>query len=475
MATQTLSVTFNGFADVARLAGQSAVEWYSRSMTAYNVWYDGPKSRFVFDAGLSGTNWTLKYLSVASEDNRFFLKDLDFGSGREIRFLELGYNSDVDLISTNIRYIRGWDGDKHEIALGNNMTKAVQSIHLLAEENIVTTGNTRVSSITTGLGGSDAARAVGDTIVIGRGGAGTVSTNAGKDSVTTTRAWVEAIATGDNDDTVTIGSGEVGTVRTGNGDDKVDAIVGAVEFISTGAGNDLVKLGTNAGGTLVRMGAGDDTLKVAQMDTSDTVHIQAGSGADTIDFSKFTKGVTFTLNSGGIFQNVTNPGETTSGQGWFSEVSLDNIIGTNKSDTLTGDFAANVLTGRGGKDVIKGGAGDDKLYGGGNNDRLFGEDGKDVLIGGTGRDVLVGGKGNDSLRGNGGADVFVFGKASGTDRVVDFADGSDILRISDHSGGLAGLTIAALGDDLTIVHDGGVIVLVGEAGTKLTQADFDFV
>ncbi len=472
MATETLGVTFDGVTDVPRLTGQSAVEWFDKSMAAYSLWYSGPEAKFAGTANLTGSDWKITHLRMAGDNARMVVKDLDSGADRQIKILELGYNSKVDFLSTRAQFIFGWDGDKHEVTLGNNQVGSTFAVNLFAAENILTTGNAWVGSVLTGLSDS---RAIGDTIVIGSGGAGSVRTSAGKDAVTTGTGEVGSIWTGDKDDSVTVGSGGVASVRTGDGNDMVDATGGWSELISTGAGDDMVKMGAGSGGGFVRLGSGDDTISVMEMGLSDGVTVHGGSGVDTINFAKFTKGVTFTLDSFGIFQNVTNPGSLTTARGWFSEVAIDNIIGTNKGDTLTGDQNANELTGRGGKDVIKGGAGDDKLDGGGANDKLFGEDGKDVLIGGKGRDVLVGGGDNDTLRGNGGKDVFVFGPDSGTDKVMDFADGSDILRISGHSGKLGGLTITDQGANLKIVHDGGVIILAGEAGTTLTMADFDFV
>jgi len=93
----------------------------------------------------------------------------------------------------------------------------------------------------------------------------------------------------------------------------------------------------------------------------------------------------------------------------------------------------------------------------------------------SGTILLRGEAGNDNLTGGNGADVFVFGRASGTDTVVDFEAGKGLLRLVAQEGGFDALSIADAGADLAISHDGGVIVLAGAAGTTLTPADFDFV
>ena len=64
---------------------------------------------------------------------------------------------------------------------------------------------------------------------------------------------------------------------------------------------------------------------------------------------------------------------------------------------------------------------------------------------------------------------------SGTDRVLDFQDGIDKLRIADHTGGFAGLAISDTDSALRVVHDGGTILLNGLSGVTLTAADFEFV
>lgn len=460
--SEALTVTFDGVNDVPRLTGQSPVEWFSKGMGYYNVYYSGPADTFIATANLTGTDWKMNYLRLSGDDHITTIQDMDSGGGRKIKFLELGYNSDVDLISTRVQFVYGWDGAKHDVQLGAGSTN---SVTLYATENIVKTGDGWVGNILTG--GKD-------TILISDAGAGSIKTGDGNASVITNAGWVDSIVTGAGNDTIVIGAGNAGTLNTRGGNDTVDATAAWVEFISTGSGNDVVTLGANAGGMTIRLGSGDDRVKISEMAVGQGVQVHGQSGNDTVDFSGFTSGVTFTLDGNGIFQNLTDPGGL-GGLGWVSEVNTNNITGTNKGDALTGDSYGNRLTGRGGNDRLTGGNGNDKLLGGNGNDRLLGGNGRDTLEGGTGRDILVGGKGIDFLRGNGGADVFVFGKGSGADRVRDFADGTDMLRLLGHTGGFGDLTIADSGDNLSITHDGGVIILIGYAETILTAADFDFV
>lgn len=132
----------------------------------------------------------------------------------------------------------------------------------------------------------------------------------------------------------------------------------------------------------------------------------------------------------------------------------DSVTGNRVGNALTGNGGNDTLSGMGGNDTLLGGAGQDSLSGGDGNDRLDAGDGNDRLLGGIGRDTLVGQTGRDFLSGEGGddvltgglgidtldggtgndvmtgglsADFFVF--ASGLDRITDFADNIDTLRI----------------------------------------------
>ena len=57
-------------------------------------------------------------------------------------------------------------------------------------------------------------------------------------------------------------------------------------------------------------------------------------------------------------------------------------------------------------------------------------------MGGMDDDVLEGGKGADTLIGGSGHDVFVFTGGGGHDLVLDFEQGSDLIRIAHKINGL---------------------------------------
>lgn len=301
---------------------------------------------------------------------------------------------------------------------------------------------------------------------------------------------------------VTLGLAGGGSLRLGSGNDSVETAGGFVETIVTATGDDSVFVGTG-GAETVRLGGGDDTLSLADRPTDQLLVARGGAGTDMMSFAALSGGVTFTLDPVGL-QNPASAGGALGldGLGLLIAHGFENVTGTEFIDRITGDAGDNEifglgsfdrLSGLGGNDVLDGGAGDDLLLGGAGadvllggdgvdnlkgglgNDRLQGGAGGDILSGGGGADLLAGGEGNDVLTGNAGADEFLFGANGGRDRVTDFQRGLDLLLIEDHDGGFADLRISKSGNALRVVHDGGVILLDGMAGVKLTAADFDFV
>ncbi|MBX9606593.1 MAG: peptidylprolyl isomerase [Gammaproteobacteria bacterium] len=127
--------------------------------------------------------------------------------------------------------------------------------------------------------------------------------------------------------------------------------------------------------------------------------IDGGLGTDTVSYafglrSNATTGVEVDLGQDGIAQNTGGSGSDT-----FSNI--ENVIGSAKADTLTGDEQDNTLNGGAGNDTLKGAGG------------------LDTLIGGAGNDTFV----FDSL-----ADM---GTTEGTADVVSDFSATDVLDLSD--------------------------------------------
>ncbi|MAV50890.1 MAG: hypothetical protein CME93_08045, partial [Hyphomonadaceae bacterium] len=151
------------------------------------------------------------------------------------------------------------------------------------------------------------------------------------------------------------------------------------------------------------------------------------SGNDTVDLSGFSNPQILNLLEGsfstlGDRADPNNPhyvNVISIGLGTI----IENAIGGNGADTITGNSAANniqggsgedELIGGGGKDLLFGEAGNDLLLGGNQDDRLSGGDGDDVLIGGGAKDRLNGDAGNDDLSGGFGADRLFGGSGNDT-------------------------------------------------------------
>ncbi|MGE7469460.1 hypothetical protein ACQKLX_08470 [Bosea sp. NPDC003192] len=157
--------------------------------------------------------------------------------------------------------------------------------------------------------------------------------------------------------------------------------------------------------------------------------IDGRGGIDTVDYSRDA------ANGGGL-QGVTVNLATGIGKDGFGHQDLifnvENVIGTDVADQLTGSSGANKLDGRGGNDV---------------------------LVGGLGADTLVGGAGNDIFR--------FTNVADGGDFIWDFAKGQDRVQISASGFAGAGLVGSAAGTMVTAAQF--LSVASGHAATTAGQ------
>ncbi len=104
-------------------------------------------------------------------------------------------------------------------------------------------------------------------------------------------------------------------------------------------------------------------------------------------------------------------------------------FGGKNRDAISGGKGSDYISGGKGHDLLKGGDHSDELRGRKGDDVLLGGEGDDLLYGGQGRDELNGGRGSDVLVGGAGADTFVFSSNSGSDTIVDFESGLDVVRV----------------------------------------------
>jgi Ca2+-binding RTX toxin-like protein len=184
---------------------------------------------------------------------------------------------------------------------------------------------------------------------------------------------------GDGNDVITGGTLN-DRVSGGNGNDVInggdgnDTLAGNsnADTLGGGAGNDSLNGGSSAD-TLVG-GLGDDLL-------------DGGSGNDTVNYAAAAGAVTVNLALG-----------TATGEGSDTLLNVENVIGSDFNDTITGNGVANVLTGGLGNDTLHGGDANDTLTGSAGNDTLHGGDANDTLTGSAGIDQLFGDGGHDTLK-----------------------------------------------------------------------------
>jgi Ca2+-binding RTX toxin-like protein len=292
----------------------------------------------------------------------------------------------------------------------------------------------------------------GNDVISGDAGNDLVSGGLGNDTLSGGDG-VDNIAGAENDDVLYGGAGEdLLSGDAGNdtifGDDAHDFITGDAgdDTLEGGAGNDQLYGGEN--NDVLRGGAGADDLG-------------GDAGVDTVSYYSSSVGVVVDLATG------KGSGGEAQGDHLYN---VENLSGSQGSDSLYGNAGANVLQGWGGADVLRGGAGADRLDGGAGidtasyysgttgvvvslasglgsggeaqgdilvsienlsgsqgSDSLYGNTGANVLQGWNGNDALIGRAGKDTLTGGAGADHFTFAAlgdsvvGANADRITDFS------------------------------------------------------
>ena len=171
---------------------------------------------------------------------------------------------------------------------------------------------------------------------------------------------------------------------------------GGANVLLGGDGNDTLR--GRGGDDTLSGGAGNDRLAGFAGDDA----LSGGNGTDTADYSSFSS-VNVLV---GVIVDLAL-GQAT-GDGADSLAEIENVLGSEFNDRLSGGSGGNVLSGAGGKDVIAGrrgpdrldgGAGNDVLTGGKRSDRLYGRAGRDLFYARDGvRDHVFGGTGRDVAR-----------------------------------------------------------------------------
>ncbi|MGQ4649546.1 GDSL-type esterase/lipase family protein [Lyngbya aestuarii] len=98
----------------------------------------------------------------------------------------------------------------------------------------------------------------------------------------------------------------------------------------------------------------------------------------------------------------------------------------------------------------------ENLIGTAYDDQLTGNAGVNIIKGGAGDDIIAGGGADDRLEGNAGKDIFVLAPTTGTDMILDFEVGTDLLGLS---GGLTLENLAVFQGDGSSQNDSLIQVI----------------
>lgn len=348
-----------------------------------------------------------------------------------------------------------------------------------ADGNDFIDGGAGADAINGGLGN--------DRLYAGSGG-GTISGEAGDDTITggvdndvllggIGNDAIEGGAGDDNlygddgNDNLTGGAGN-DLLYGGNGDDIAYLTTFRANGYDGGSGIDTVSYIANISGIDVDLrnindshrlvsvenvigGSGNDTIRGSDVAN----RIDGGAGVDTVSYSgsslgdssarSLTVGATgfappapgtafnapgTVLTLDGVRVSLMGSGASIAGAGGHAQgdvlLNVENLVGSDYGDQLTGTWTDNRLEGGLGADLIYGGDGNDTLDGGAGNDILYGEMGNDTLLGGDGHDRLFGGGQSDILRGGSGNDILDAGEQGD----VLFGDAGDDIYIGGQGG-----------------------------------------
>ena len=330
-------------------------------------------------------------------------------------------------------------------------------------------GNSGVNQLSGGLGSDTLFGQAGDDTLTGGAGTDNLWGGTGNDTLTG----------GDDGDVL---RGEAGNDRLdgGAGNDALAGHAGDDDLFG-GAGNDF--LYGNGDNDRLWGGTGNDVLKGDA--GSDILRGEAGNdylhGGDGNDALAGHQGADTLLGGAGNDFLYGNQDDDLLWGGTGSDVlkgegGADILRGEAGNDYLDGGDGNDALAGHAGADTLIGGGGNDFLYGNGDNDTLFGGVGNDVLKGesgdddlfgeagndyldaGGGADDIQGGAGTDTLIGGGDADVFLFADGAGSDTILDWEDGLDVLNFAGVSSvsSIADLNVNAVsGLQTDISYDDG--------------------
>lgn len=332
-------------------------------------------------------------------------------------------------------------------------------------DNVIT-GNSQLNRLE-GAGGNDSLYGGGQDNSL-YGGEGNDTLNGGSNR--------DLLVGGPGDDTYIVSSPDVvhelpgegiDTILAGGAEDFSLADYPAIEnlvltFWYNGTGNDLANriTGNQLDNTLAGEGGDDTILGGTGNDT-----IRGGDGANSIDGGDGADRM-----EGGAGSDIyVNP--TLNGTAPDTIVELagggdaDEVQSSQSVSIAATPFVERILL-TGARSISAGGNSLDNLItGNGGRNTLSGREGNDTLRAGAGDDVMNGGAGDDLMNGGTGADVFVFGAASGQDRIAGFSVSEDRF---DLAGGSFSAAVAG-GGNTVLIHAGGSVRIEEVSGLTLEE------
>ena len=200
---------------------------------------------------------------------------------------------------------------------------------------------------------------------------------------------------------------------------------------------------TNVAEATLHAGPFRDRFSILPGEKSPSVNLDAGDGADTLDYGNWLSPVHVTLQGN-------------SASGLVSVVAVEHLRGGAGDDFLLGDN------------------GDNHLDGGPGHDVLLGEEGNDTLEGGDGRDMLLGGPGLDSLHGGTDDDLLISGTTS-FDSDRDSLESIRLLWCLEEPYKVRVTVLRSLLNASSVLPDADLDILEGGDGEDWFWADFSEV
>lgn len=263
---------------------------------------------------------------------------------------------------------------------------------------------------------------------------------------------IENLVGSDGNDTL-IGDGNANTLDGSLGDDTLTGGEGADTLIG-GDGTDTASYAGSASGISVNLETGTGTGGDAQGDTLNGIENLVGSNSNdtltgTAGDNRLEGGNGNDTLAGGAGADVIDGGSATDTAQYLTSASGVNVnltTGTGTGGDAEGDSLTSIenLVGSSQDDTLTGSTVANRLEGGGGNDTLSGGGGGDTLDGGLGADTLNGEVGNDSLIGGAGADTLDGGDDNDTltgGADADVLIGGNGVDTASYTASSAGVTV----------------------------------